>query len=137
VLAFYYVISSYPYWEGTSSFSNRFFVSLTPIFIVGLGQFFQTLSRVFSRRNGTIVAGCLVALTALWNAGFIFQWGTQMIPSRGAISWKQMVHNQFVVVPRRLASDLEHYLFRREAILQRIELQDLERRQSEVQDRMP
>jgi hypothetical protein len=60
-----------------------------------------------------------------------------MIPSRGAISWKQMAHNQFVVVPARLTDDLQHYVFRRESIMQRIEVQDLERRRSDIPDREP
>ena len=35
-LAFYYFIASYPDWAGISSYGNRFFVSLTPLFILGL-----------------------------------------------------------------------------------------------------
>src|SRR4029077_17382662 len=35
-LAFYYFIASYPSWDGLSSFGNRFFVSLTPLFVIGL-----------------------------------------------------------------------------------------------------
>ncbi|HEY4817428.1 MAG TPA: hypothetical protein VIH67_08350, partial [Candidatus Acidoferrum sp.] len=35
-LAFYVFIACYPDWAGISSFGNRFFVSLTPLFILGL-----------------------------------------------------------------------------------------------------
>ncbi len=43
-LAFYYFIASYPDWDGLSSFGNRFFVSLTPIFILGLAALLSSLS---------------------------------------------------------------------------------------------
>jgi hypothetical protein len=138
VLAFGYFISSYPDWDGLSSFGNRFFISLTPVFVIGLAAALDSLAGWWDRPGSDVaLAGGVLALLSVWNAGFIFQWGTQMIPSRGAISWKQMAHNQFVVVPARLASDLQHYLFRRESIMQRIEVQDLERRRSAVPDREP
>jgi len=132
-LAFYYVISSYPYWDGMSSFGNRFFISLTPIFVLGLGFLFQLVGRALPHRNGTIVLAGLVGLAAVWNGGFIFQWGTQMIPARGPISWKQMAQNQVVAVPARVAGELEDYIFGREAMMHRIEVQDLERRRQQVQ----
>lgn len=138
VLAFGYFIASYPDWDGLSSFGNRFFISLTPVFVIGLAAALDSFARWWKRPGVDLVlAGGVLTLLTVWNAGFIFQWGTQMIPSRGAISWKQMVHNQFAIVPARITSDLEHYLFRRESIMQRIEVQDLERRQSEVPDREP
>src|SRR5229473_2503118 len=36
-LAFYFLIACYPDWAGISSYGNRFFVSLTALFILGLG----------------------------------------------------------------------------------------------------
>jgi hypothetical protein len=51
-----------------------------------------------------------------------------MIPARGPISWQQMAHNQFAVVPARIAGELEHYILRRDSMMQRIESQDLELR---------
>jgi hypothetical protein len=138
VLFFGYFISSYPDWDGLSSFGNRFFLSLTPVFVLGLAAALDALARWWNRPGRDVaLAGGALALLTIWNAGFICQWGTQMIPSRGAISWKQMVRNQFAVVPARLTGELEHYLFQREAILQRIEVQDLQRRQSETPDRTP
>jgi hypothetical protein len=130
--AFYYVISSYPYWDGMSSYGNRFFISLTPIFVLGLGLLFQFLGRAFPQHGMMVLAG-VVGLAAVWNAGFIFQWGTQMVPARGPISWKQMSHNQFVAVPGRMAGELEQYLIGRPAMMQRIEVQDLERRRRQGQ----
>jgi hypothetical protein len=37
---FYLLIAFCPNWDGISSFGNRFFVSLTPVFIIGLAAFF-------------------------------------------------------------------------------------------------
>ncbi len=36
LVAFYLFISFYPDWAGISSFGNRFFLSLTPLFVLGL-----------------------------------------------------------------------------------------------------
>ena len=128
VLTYGYFISSYPDWDGMSSFGNRFFISLTPVFVVGLAATLERFARWWRRpgSDAALAAGAL-ALLSLWNAGFIFQWGTQMIPARGPISWKQMARNQVTVVPARLAVELEHYILRRSSMMQRIEERDVER----------
>ena len=41
LVAFYLFISFYPDWAGISSYGNRFFVSLTPLFILGLAYLLQ------------------------------------------------------------------------------------------------
>jgi hypothetical protein len=127
VLTYGYFISSYPDWDGMSSFGNRFFISLTPVFVVGLAATLERFARWWRRpgSDAALAAGAL-ALLSLWNAGFIFQWGTQMIPARGPISWKQMARNQVTVVPARLAVELEHYILRRSSMMQRIEERDVE-----------
>jgi hypothetical protein len=139
VLAYGYFISSYPDWDGLSSFGNRFFISLTPVFVIGLAAALERLSQWWNRPGSDLVlASGLLALLSLWNAGFIFQWGTQMIPARGSISWAEMTHNQFAVVPTRIAGDLNRYLLRRDSAMQGIEVQDLERRrQSGSPDKEP
>ena len=65
-LAYYYFIASYPDWDGLSSFGNRFFVSLTPIFILGLAALLGSFSSWLGkddrarcgRRPGPGVAHC-------------------------------------------------------------------------------
>jgi hypothetical protein len=138
VLIFTYFISSYPDWDGLSSFSNRFFLSLTPVFVIGLAAALNAFARWWKRPgNDVALASGVLALFAIWNAGFIFQWGTQMIPSRGTISWKQMANNQVTAVPARLSNEIGRYLFRRGAAMQSIEDKDLQRRNTEVPDRRP
>jgi hypothetical protein len=127
VVALFYVISSYPYWDGLSSFGNRFFVSLTAVFVVGLAMLLEFISRQFSsQRASFLLLSAVLACFSIWNLGFIFQWGAHLIPVRGPISWSEMVHNQFVVVPHELATQLRTYIFRRHAFMRVIEQKDIE-----------
>ena len=127
MLAFYFFIACYPDWAGISSYGNRFFVSLTPIFIIGLSVFFARVAQVFvSQRVAVAALGSAVALLIAWNLAFIFQWGTHLVPARGPIVWSEMIHNQFAVVPREIAAKAEGYLFHRSKLMQQIEQRDIE-----------
>jgi len=126
-LAFYLFIVCYPDWAGISSYGNRFFVSLTVLFILGLSVFLERFARIFrSRRAALATVSAVLALFILWNAGLMFQWGTHLVPARGPISFSEMIHNQFFVVPRQLTSLLEAYLFKRKALMQQIEDRDIQ-----------
>jgi len=127
-IGYYYFIASYPDWDGISSFGNRFFVPLTVIFIVGLSATLDFFASWWKSPNRAFAAASVVlGVLVLWNAGFMFQWGTQMIPARGPIAWRQMVHNQFQVVPLRITGGLQGYFVRRKSMMQEIENQDLSR----------
>jgi len=126
-LAFYLFIVCYPDWAGISSYGNRFFVSLTALFILGLAVILEHFARFFhSRRAAFATVSAVLALFILWNAGLMFQWGTHLVPARGPISFSEMIHNQFFVVPRQLTSRLEAYLFKRKALMQQIEDRDIQ-----------
>jgi hypothetical protein len=126
-LAYYYFIASYPDWDGLSSFGNRFFVSLTPIFIIGLAALLSSLSSWLGKATRAFAVACpVLALLIAWNAGFIFQWGTHMVPPRGEISWSTMVHNQVVDVPLRMEQSLKIYFMHRGEMMQHIEQEDIE-----------
>jgi len=130
--AFFYVISSYPYWDGLSSYGNRFFISLTPVFVAGLAFLLERFGRLFrSLRIALITQGLVLALFALWNLAFIFQWGMHMVPARGEISWNAMVHNQFVEVPRRITHSLETYFLDRSEMMKHIEQEDIQQQHLE------
>jgi hypothetical protein len=129
-LAFYAVISFYPDWDGLSSFGNRFFVSLTPIFILGLAAFFDSVARVWQERPAAIFASSVTAVFILWNLGLILQWGMHLIPARGPISWHDAAYNQVSAVPRQAAQSVGHYLTGRKQFLDRIEQQDVNQMRS-------
>jgi hypothetical protein len=125
--AFYYVIACYPYWDGMASFGNRFLISLTAVFVFGLALLLERFGRYF--HDGTrafVAAGGMVILLWMWNAGFIYQWGEHLLPVRGEISFREMIHNQFFVVPREIGTHLRAYLFKRKEEMQRIEEQDIQ-----------
>ena len=126
-IVFTYVIACYGNWDGISSFGNRFFLSLTPIFIIGLSVFFARAASFFtSRRAAVAFAVSTIAILALWNFAFIFQWGAHMVPVRGPISWRVMARNQFTEVPSRVWTAGEMYLLHRGSLLHDIEQRDQE-----------
>jgi hypothetical protein len=129
-LAYYYFIASYPDWDGLSSFGNRFFVSLTPIFVLGLAALLSSFASWLGKPARALAAACTaIALLIVWNVGLIFQWGTHMIPVRGEISWGVMVHQQIFDVPARITHSVETYFTRRGEMMQQIEQEDIEQQQ--------
>jgi Dolichyl-phosphate-mannose-protein mannosyltransferase len=124
-VVFWYVIGCYQNWDGLSSFGNRFFVSLTPIFILGLAALFDRLARIWNSRRTFAVASASTALLILWNLGMMYQWGMHLVPVRGPISWREAVYNQFAVVPSHAARDLGRYFLRRGKLMQHIENVDV------------
>jgi len=127
LLVFYYFMASYPDWDGISSYGNRFFVSMTVFFVLGLAVMLDAVARYFSsQRIASVWLGAGLSVFMVWNVGLIFQWGAHMIPARGTMSWAQVTRNQFHAVPRQIASELEAYLFRRADALRRIEQRDIE-----------
>jgi hypothetical protein len=132
-LAFYYLIAADKDWDGLSSFGNRFFVSLTPLFILGLSAALNELAKWW--KSGRAVVGAavpVIGLLILWNWAFIFQWGMHLIPVRGEISWKTMVTNQFEVVPETLLGHAKSYLRNRQALMQQIEQEDIKQLRSQA-----
>jgi hypothetical protein len=130
VLAFViyvYTIGCYQDWAGISSFGNRFFVSLTPLFILGLASLFDWLAEAWQDRRAAILAACITTALTAWNMGLVFQWGTHLIPARGPISWHDATYNQVTVVPVQAARTLECYVTGRKQLMSRIEQQDVER----------
>lgn len=126
VAAFEYFIGAYPTWDGLSSYGNRFFVSLTAIFVVGLAGGIEFLGSLLTAARARALACGTVAALALWNLAFIYQWGMHLVPARGPISWRQMAYNQFAVVPERIASDIGQYFVHRKTLMKHIETVDVD-----------
>jgi hypothetical protein len=127
LIAFYLFISLYPDWAGISSYGNRFFISLTPIFILGLGYFMERAAMLFlSQRTALAVCSGVLTVFVLWNLGMIYQWGLHLVPPRGPISFREAAYNQFCVVPGRLSSSLKNYFLHRSELMRQIEKKDME-----------
>jgi hypothetical protein len=132
-VAFYLFFALYPDWAGISSYGNRFFVSLTAIFIVGLAVALEGFAKLFRReRVAAMVSAAILVVFVLWNLGLIYQWGTHLIPARGAISFRRAAYNQVYVVPRQLNSQLKAYIFRRGDLMRQIEQKDVEQLRKEA-----
>jgi hypothetical protein len=50
LLGFYYFMAAYPDWPGISSYGNRFFVSLTVFFVLGLAVLLESAASFFRNR---------------------------------------------------------------------------------------
>ncbi len=122
---YWYAIGCYQNWAGVSSYGNRFFVSLTSIFVIGLAALFDWLGSIWTERRAAIVSVSATAILTIWNLGLIFQWGTHLIPSRGPISWRDAAYNQFAVVPVEASQTVKNYLMRRKQLMDRIEQDDV------------
>lgn len=127
LVAFYCFISFYPDWAGISSYGNRFFISLTPFFILGLAYLMECAAMFFVAQRPTLaVCSGVLAVFVLWNLGMIYQWGFHLVPTRGPISFREAVYNQFYVVPGRLSASLKSYFLRRGELMRQIEKKDME-----------
>jgi len=126
-LAFYAFLAFYPDWAGISSFGNRFFSSMTPLFVLGLGFLLSRVAGLFARpRTALAVLSALLLCFVSWNLGLMYQWGTHLIPARGPISFREATANQFTVVPRQLSFHLRSYFSGRSHMMRQIEERDLE-----------
>ena len=121
---YYLVISFYPDWDGLSSFGNRFFVSLTLVFVLGVASFFDWVANQWNERAAVAFSYGVTALFIVWNLGLIFQWGTHLIPARGPISWRDAAYNQVAVVPLQSVRAFELYFTKRGRLMKHIEQQD-------------
>lgn len=94
------LIAVYPWWNGTVSFGSRFFVSLTPIFVIGLAVAFQKFTAIWhDPRAAMSHAATISALLILWNLGLICQLDHGLFAQRGPVNWREAVYNEFRTVP--------------------------------------
>lgn len=131
-LVYLYAIGCYQDWHGISSYGNRFFVALTPLFILGLAAFLGRLARAWQPRRAKAFAWAATALFVVWNLGLMFQWGMHLIPERGPVSWREAAYNQVAVVPVEMAGATKTYLTRRTSMMNRIEQQDVQQLKAEA-----
>jgi hypothetical protein len=119
-----YFLGCYSDWDGVASFGNRFCVSLTPLFILGMAALLRTAEEVFQTTKMFSVAAAMAVMLILWNLGLIFQWGVHLVPARGPISWRDTAYNQFAVVPEQTIATVRNYMTRRKELMNDIEERD-------------
>jgi hypothetical protein len=133
-VTYFYLIGCYQDWDGLSSFGNRFFVSLTPLFVLGVTGFFDYVAHAWNGRRALLFVRGATAVLILWNLGLIFQWGTHLIPARGPISWRTAVYNQVAVVPFQVTGTMMRYVTGRKQLMNKIEEEDVNRLKSTPTD---
>jgi hypothetical protein len=106
-VVFYFLIACFPWWYGAVGFGNRFFVSLTPIFVLGLASLFAWAAKLWpDARAASLRLIPATFLFVIWNLGLVYQWQTHLLPRYGPVYWPELVFNQFRVVPVRALHDL-------------------------------
>lgn len=116
---FFYAVASYQNWHGQSSFGNRFFVALAVLGVLGLAAIGDRLKRAGPLVRRSAAAAAL--LLALWNAGLAIQWGTDIIPNRGPVDFREVARNQVTAVPAEAARFLRLYFSARDAAAREVE----------------
>jgi hypothetical protein len=126
---FYYVVASYDRWHGVSGFGNRFFVSFTFPFVLGLAVLLARLERALrgaSPRRAFAAMAVPAALLIAWNLGLMVQWATGLVPRRGPVDFRQAVRNQFTAVPQQAARVGLRYFGSRSAVVKEQEKNSLQ-----------
>ena len=127
VAAYYYAVACSQSWHGMSSFGNRHFVPLTPIFLIGLAVLIgQAHARLSSALPGPVAWAALhapLALLVAWNLGLAFQWGTGLVPRQGPVDFGVVARNQVTAVPRAITRFSWRYIRERNAVVREQERQ--------------
>jgi len=106
VLAHWYIISCWSFWAGGDSPGPRFWLSLTPIFILGLAALVEQM-RMVSRPLLILVGTAFI----VWNLLLLLQYSLGLVAPTGEIDLWLMVKNQFAVIPQifsRIVERLAH-----------------------------
>ena len=111
----------------------------TPLFIMDLAIFIHDSLKLLGNalitakraklaatpRAPLIAMTLLIGLLILWNIGFIFQWGTNLVPNRGPVDFSVVARNQVTVVPKKMVSFVVRYLKSRDQVSKEVEQEDL------------
>lgn len=103
LVVFIYFIGCFESWHAIPSFGNRFFVSFTIFFVLGLAALFKELGDRLPFRKTAPAIAAFSGLLILWNCGLIYQWAAHLFDQSGEVSWSQVAYNQVAIVPGRVA----------------------------------
>ena len=104
-----YVAGSVESWTVAGAFGQRRFVSLTPLFVLGIAA---TLASVRGRRARVRAVALVLTTVVWWNIALIVQFGAGLM-DRQRLEPSRIAYNTFVVVPRALPVLAWRYFFDR------------------------
>jgi hypothetical protein len=102
------VIGSWGVWHGGNAFGQRFFVNLSPVFGFGLAAILKELAARVSLKT----LACLCGAFIVWNFLLILQYALETIPRYGPVSLKELVINQFLIIPSHAKRILRAWITR-------------------------
>ncbi|MCR9144821.1 MAG: hypothetical protein NXI24_21465 [bacterium] len=82
-------------WFAGWSFGNRRFISMLPIFALGLGAAFDWLAALRSGGRAARFALIALALLAVWNQLFLYQYNLSLIAQADRLTWREMTVDKF------------------------------------------
>ncbi len=106
-----YVSGSVESWTVAGSFGQRRFVSLTPLFVLGLAALWPTIRTPRPRR---VLFGLTAALAIWWNLGLMAQFGLHTM-DRQRLTLAENARATFIDLPLRAPSIAWRYLTDRES----------------------
>ncbi|MCM2254400.1 MAG: hypothetical protein NDJ94_01895 [Vicinamibacteria bacterium] len=98
-------------WTMAGAFGSRRFLSLLPVFALGLAFVLSAL-----RRRTPALAAIVVALAIWWNVSLMVQFGLKIM-DRQKLQWPDVAVKQVTEVPPRLFEVVQRYLTDREALV--------------------
>ena len=125
-----YIVASWVEWWAGSSFGNRYFIVATPLFVLGIAHIIDAKWR----RPASFAFAATGLFLIIWNLFFIFQWGKGLIPREDYISWKDMIRNQFVYVPRYIGTEIAGYFTDRTVYQSELEKENCETWQDTIRN---
>lgn len=106
-VGFWCLIAVYPWWNGLVSFGSRFFVSLTPIFVIGLAVAFEKCTAIWhDSRAAMRRAVTISALLIVWNLGLVYQLDHGLFMQIGPVDWQNALYNEFRTVPGMVVQEI-------------------------------
>jgi hypothetical protein len=113
----WYLNGAFQTWSTAGSFGARRFIVCSPIFAIGLAEFFRRCGSRQQAAGGTqqvsekrtqhlsLWVPVVVLLAILWNGGLMIQF-VKLYMDRQQLDWPLVLINQFTKVPQHLFGDL-------------------------------
>jgi hypothetical protein len=95
-----YVVGSWSHWAGGAAFGPRFWIALTPLFVLAIAALIHYLRYTISISVFALVVGGSAFI--VWNFLLMAQYVTGMIEVTGTVNIGKMIKNQYLVIPRVL-----------------------------------